>query len=498
MNKKRLITVIIAAVLFALVIGVLYIQFGYERLEKTVSLQGYEITVPKKWSSDSKGILYDKDGNIAGKFELVNEDKAMVGKEIGDNTVKSEIDHDSKKAVVYYIKNLPNPEPYAVSLLFYKDVVSDKLSQKIYESFKIPAIGANPPEKNITAPELSEIEDDKVCKVEFADGTVTVKNIKHINTFADRQRDKQSMGINVLEYKEENGEFFLDAWYYLESDKGTGFMYTYYKKEDGKYAYNNNPLTFDAVTKHISEKKGITSFRLTSAGVSTTTVLEIPLNLYRDNAEELIALKTLSATELEIQKILDKIKTKEELNSLTFKISGSELLITYDENITPQRNKAYQDAAVFFSLAANLEKVSFGYSDGTKYIFTREDIQKTLDKNMNSVANNKEDFIDYTEEIEKNEQGNFVDGAVVYSGTVTVSYDTMVTHPQTGKLVKIGPYAEKKGYGNYIGKPIVCTIKRAGSGYIATASCGGSVIGSYPITSESELQSAINLIKAYS
>ena len=32
---------------------------------------------------------------------------------------------------------------------------------------------------------------------------------------------------------------------------------------------------------------------------------------YRDNAEELIALKTLSATEIEIQKILDKIKTKE-------------------------------------------------------------------------------------------------------------------------------------------------------------------------------------------
>ncbi len=413
MNKKKLIAVILAAIAFALVIGVLYIQFGYERLEKTVSLQGYEITVPQRWSSDSKGILYDKNGNTAGNFTLVNEDKVMVGKEIDKNTIKCETKQDNKKAVVYYIKNLPNPEPFAVSLLFYKDIVSDRLSQKIYESFKIPAIGTNPPRKNLVFPELSEIKDDKICRVELADGTVTVKNIKHLDIFADRKRDKQSMGVNVLDYKEENGTFLLNAWYYLESDKGTGYVYTYYKKEDGRYTYSNNPLTFDAVTKEMSEKKGTTSYRLTSAGVNTMTVLEIPLNLYRDNAEELISLKTLSATEIEIQKILDTIKTKEELNSLTFKISDSELLVTYDENIKPERNKAYQDAAVFFSLAANLKNVSFGYSDGTKYTYTREKMQKSLEININSAANSKEDFIDYTEEIGKNEHSQVADGESV-------------------------------------------------------------------------------------
>lgn len=498
MNKKRLFTVIIAAIVFALVVGFLYLQFGYERLEKTISVQGYEITVPKKWSSDSKGILYDKNGKMAGEFTLVNEDRAIVGKEIAQNVIKCETQQNSKNAVVYYIKNLPNPEPYAASLLFYKETVSERLSQKIYESFTIPAIGTNPPKKNISSPELSEIKDDKVCRVEFADGTVTVKNIKLINTFIDRQRDKQSTGLDILDYKEENGEFSLNSWYHIESDNGAGYMYTYYKKDDGAYTYDNNPLTFEAITKEMSEEKSITTYRLSSAGVNTTTVLEIPLNLYRDNAEELIALKTMSATEIEIQKILDKIKTKSELNSLTFKVSSNALLITYDEGVKAERNKAYSDAAVFFSLASNLDSITFVYDDGTEYTFTRKQIEKTLDTNMNSVAENKENFVDYTEEIEKNQQTQVADGAVVYSGTVTVSYNTMVTHPKSGELVEIGPVAERKGYGQYIGKPIYCEIRRMGSAYIASASCGGGVIGSYPLNSEAELQSAINLIKAYS
>ncbi len=498
MNKKRLFIVVSAAVVFALVVGFLYMQFGYERLEKTVSVQGYEITIPSKWSSDSMGILYDNKGNTVGKFTLINEDKAMVGKEIAENVVKCETQHNSKNAIVYYIKNLPNPEPYGVSLLFYKEMVSERLSQKIYESFKIPAIGTNPPEKNIEAPELSQIEEDKVCRVEFADGTVTVKNIKLINTFIDRQRDNQSTGFDIVDYKEEGGKFLLTSWYHLESDKGTGYMYTYYKKNDGTYTYNNNPLTFEGVVKEMSEKKSITSYRLTSGGVNTTTILEIPLNYYRDNAEELIALKTMNATELEIQKILDKIKTKDELNSLTFKVSSNALLITYDEGIKPERSKAYSDAAVLFSLASNLDSITFVYDDGKEYTFTRTQVEKTLDTDMNSASENKENFVDLTEKIEDNKQSQMVDGAVVYSGTVTVSYNTIVTHPNTGERVEVGPYAERKGYGQYLGKPIYCEIRRMGSAYIASASCGGNVIGSYPLNNEAELQNAISLIKAYS
>lgn len=497
MNKKRFFTVIAAAVVFAIVVGILYMQLGYTRLEKTVAVRGYEITVPEKWSSDSKGNLYDKNGNLAGEFTLINEDKAMVGKEIAENVIKCETQQNSKNAIVYYIRNLPNPEPYAASLLFYKETVEERLAQKIYESFTVPAIGANPPEKNVSAPELSEITDDKICRVEFADGTVTVKNIKLLNTFVDRQKELQSTGVDVLSYKETDGEFSLGFWYHIESDKGAGYMYTYYEKADGTYTYDNNPLTFEAIAKEMSEQKGITSYRLTSAGVNTTTVLEIPINLYRDNAEELIALKTMSATEIEIQKILDKIKTKKELNSLTFKVSANALLITYDENVKAERKNAYSDAAVFFSLASNLDSITFVYDDGTEYTFTRRQMEKTLNASMNSAAESKESFVDYAEEIEKNQQNQTSDGAVVYSGTVTVSYNTMVTHPRTGERVEIGPVAERKGYGQYIGKPIYCEIRKMGNAYIASASCGGNVIGSYPL-SEAELNNAISLIKAYS
>lgn len=498
MNKKRLFIVVVSAVVFALVVGFLYMQFGHERLEKAVSIQGYEITVPGKWSSDSKGILYDSKGNTAGEFTLINEDKVMVGKEIAENVIKCETQHNSKNAIVYYIKNLPNPEPYGVSLLFYKETVSERMCQKIYESFKIPAIGTNPPEKNIEATELSQIQDDKVCRVEFADGLVTVKNIKLINTFIDRQRDKQSTGIDIVDYKEEEGRFLLTSWYHLESDRGAGYMYTYYKKDDGTYTYNNNPLTFEAVTKEMSEKKSTTSYRLTSGGVKTTTILEIPLNYYRDNAEELIALKTMNATEIEIQKILDKIKTKDELNALTFKVSSNALLITYDEGIKSERSKAYSDAAVLFSLASNLDSITFVYNDGKEYTFTRAQIEKTLDTDMDFASKNKENFVDLAEKIENSQQSQMTDSTVVYSGTVTVSYNTIVTHPKTGERVEVGPYAERKGYGQYLGKPIYCEIRRTGNGYIASASFGGNVIGAYPLNSEEKLQNAISLIKAYS
>lgn len=498
MNKKRLITVISAAVVFAVIVGILYMQFGYERLEKTVAVRGYEIMVPKNWSTDSKGNLYDRMGNLAGAFTLVDEDSVTSGSEIADDVTKSEITQGDRKAVLYYVRNLPNPEPYAASIVLYKDTVKDKLATKIYESFKIPAIGTNPPQKNISAPVLTDITDDKICRVEFADGTVTVKNLKLLNIYMERQKEKQSTGVDVLSYKEEEGVFVLESWYHIESDKGTGYMYTYYDKGDGLYTYDNNPLVFESVTKEMAEDKGITSYRLTSAGVNTTTLLEIPLNLYRDNAEELIALKTMSATETEIQNILNKIKTKKELNALTFKVDKNTLLITYEGSIEPDSNKAYSDAAVLFSLASNLHKITFTYGDGTMYTFTRDKVKNTLSTNMDSAAENKENFVDYTEEIENIQHNQAQDGDVVYSGTVVISYNTMVTHPDTGERVEVGPYAERKGYGQYLGKPINCVIKRMGNAYIASASSGGTVIGSYPLNSEAELQNAISLIKAYS
>ena len=105
--------------------------------------------------------------------------------------------------------------------------------------------------------------------------------------------------------------------------------------------------------------------------------------------------------------------------------------------------------------------------------------------------------MDYTEKIES-VNTNSAQGQIVYSGTVVISYNTMVTHPKTGEKVAIGPYAESHGYGGYIGKAISCVIRRSGNDYIATASIGGSVIAAYPLENEDRLNWAISMIKAYS
>jgi len=113
-------------------------------------------------------------------------------------------------------------------------------------------------------------------------------------------------------------------------------------------------------------------------------------------------------------------------------------------------------------------------------------------------AEGKEDEENTEPDTPKPDESTGKDGDVVYSGTVVIYSSTLVTHPETGEQVEIGPYAEARGYGAYLNKPINCVIKRSGSGYIATASCGGSVIASYPLNSEAELNWAIGLIKAYS
>lgn len=132
---------------------------------------------------------------------------------------------------------------------------------------------------------------------------------------------------------------------------------------------------------------------------------------------------------------------------------------------------------------------------------TAEKAEKPAEENKPDVVpddkgEEKED--EGTSETSKPEESTATNGEVVYSGTVVISSGTLVTHPDTGEKVAVGPYAETRGYGAYLDKPISCVIKRSGSGYIATASCGGSVIASYPLNSEAELNWAIGMIKAYS
>ena len=404
MNQKKLIIIISAVLVVVLACAAAILAFGTPKLTKTVSVRGYEISVPENWSVDSKGNFYTQKGDHAGKLILIDEpvnkdnavdfcqeevkgDKKIT--KISEELIKYTFTSGKGETEMYFIPNLKNPEPYGASVVIYADAVSGNLGKKIAKSFKTPEFGSNPPKKNINAPDVNTADAFTVIKTEHKDGTVSVKNTELLSGFDEKIKNKESYGINIINYIEEEDEHLtVKSWKYAESSNGKGYLYTYYDKGEGIYTYDNNPIVFDAITKEIFDGENTASYTVNSED-DNVAVIKLPL----DEADE---------------------KNEEDKeNSQT-------------DKDTPES------------------------------------------------------------------------GDVVYSGTVVISYNTLVTHPDTGEKVEIGPYAEARGYGGYLGKAINCVIKRAGSGYIATASCNGATILSYPLSSEAELNWAISMIKAYS
>lgn len=501
MNKKVLIFIFSLAVLIVAVLGILFSGIFTSAYTKTISIRGYEISVPDTWSTDSKGNFYNDKGEQAGKFILIDEPvtednatdysgeeiKGEIAREL-DDVVKYTFTTGKGETNMYFMPTPENPEPYGAAVLIYTDVVKERIGEKIAKTFKKPKLGQNPPRKNIEPPN----EKDTVIKIEFEDGSVSVKNSSFFTKFSESINSKENYGINVVTYKEDVKKLRLADWKYIECDGGECYMYTYYEKGDGLYTYDNNATSFSELSKIINEEKSTTSYMLKTEG-EEVKLIEFPLNRYRDNADELISLKTDNAKRADIQKILEKILSSNDLKGMSFSIENDVLTITFGNDTLPNRNAAFSHSAVIFSLAKNINTVNFKYYND-EYTFTRSEVDNNS-KKADSAADSEESFVEYTEELEKT---NINDGEIVYSGTVTVSYNTIVTHPRTGERVEIGPYAEERGFGYLLGKPVSCVIKRKGTGYIASASSGGKVVMTYPLEDEAKLQWAINMINAYS
>lgn len=403
MNKKKLIIIISAVLVAVLACAVAILVFGTPELTKAVNVRGYEIKIPQKWSYDSKGNFYNEKGEQAGKFilvdEPVNKDNALdfcaeeVKDEkmsvISDALINYNFTSGNGETEMYFIPDLKNPEPYGAEVVIYTDIVKSNLGKKIAKGFKTPEFGTNPPKKNISAHDLGVAGENTVTKTEHKDGTVTVKNVELLSGFDEKIKNKVSIGVNVITYKEaEDGSKTIISWRYLESDNGKGYLYTYYEKAGDVYTYDNNPILFKTITKEIFDGENVASYTINTEN-DNVAIIKLPLD-------------------------------------------------------------------------------------------------KTDEKNEENEGSSKQE-----ENTPKNSD-------IVYSGTVVISSDTLVTHPDTGEKVAVGPYAEARGFGAYLGKAINCVIKRSGSGYIATASCNGAVIASYPLNSEAELNWAISMIKAYS
>ncbi len=521
--KKVWIAVAAAAVLLAAVCAVRF--WGGEALEKPVSFKGYEITVPKDWVASADGTLTDKEGNIAGKYALINDppdiqnadsyaDAVASGKakrEESGNIVKSLFDTEGKGEVVHYlVHSLPNPEPYAVSITLYLNRVSRKTADNIAKSFRVPTLGSKPPAKNLVAPVFDEIDADKTAKLTLANGTVQVKNVSLIDSFMKLQSEGNATGLDVISYQEaEGGEQQIESWNHIENSNGQGYMYTYYDKGDGVYTYDNNPVIFQSITKEIIEDKDITAYRLKIGEAETARLLEIPVNLYRDNAQALLALQTSESTTESVMEILDKIMPEEERAGVTAEKADGSVTLKYDKETKVNPESISKDAAVIFALSSDINSVTAQDEDGKKYVLERDKVMQGIESST-AATKSPEEFAKFAEDLDHletaaPEKGSVTgandgvpSGTVIYSATVVISANTMVTHPRTGERVAVGPYAEAYGYGAYLGRPITATVTKKGNSYVATATCGGSVLASRTYATREAAQSAISLIQAYS
>lgn len=515
---------IVAALAVVFIAGAcIWFICGYEKPEKTVSFKGYEILVPEDWVASSDGTLTDKEGQIAGKFVFIDEepdienavsyaDTAPVGNvnvtQMDTGVVKSVFDGEQGKAAHYLIYGLPNPEPYAASLTIYLSRADAKTADAVAASFQHPTMGTKPPAKNVLAPAFEEIGADKTAKLKMADGSVQVKNISLIENFIKLQQEGYATGLDMICYQEEDGAQTIESWNHIENSDGHGYMYTYYDRGDGVFTYDNNPVIFQSITKEVLEDKGITAYRLKVGEAETARLLEIPVNLYRDNAQELLALKTAESTDETVMQILDKIMPEELRAGVTVKKTGKSVTLIYDKNSKINPETISKDVAVIFALSSDIDSVTAMDENGKTYVLERDKVMHDVQDSSENATDSPENFAKFAEDLENVDKAvpnnptaaedGVASGTVIYSGTVVISPSAMVTHPRTGERVAVGPYAEKYGYGSYLGKPITATVTKKGDKYIATATCGGAVLASRSYNSLQEAQSAIALIKAYS
>lgn len=495
MNKRGIILIVSFVLVTIIAVVSLCTIFFNPSLEQSMYVRGYEISIPNGWFDDSKGNIYNKAGELVGNFSVFDEASPFDIKENGtpfsDNIVKYEdFFAGSEPAVLYLASSLPNPEPYAAGLVLYDEYVSDALADKIAKSFKIPKLGKNPPQKNIKSPN----EESSVVKTKFKDESIFVKNASLFIEAEEKLLSKESFGINIV-YYEEKEEKQISSWKYLECDDGVFYLYTYYDKGDGIYTYNNNPLIFNKMERVICDDEESTKYYLKYEDKEPALLIEFPLNRYRDNAKELLALKTNNAKSADIQRILEKILSKQELKNVSFEYKNGILSIFFKDGVVADKAKSYSHSAVIFGLVGNIETINISYQDSENFTFTKTEIDKKTEEKIDDVAKSEKTFVEYTEKLQEENKN---DGEIVYSATVVISYNTKVPHPETGKKVEAGPYAKKMGYEKYLGVPINCVIKRSGSGYIATAYHNGLSIAVYNLENKERLNWAISMIKAYS
>lgn len=533
MKKSKIIMIVLIVCIVAILAAAIGIFCWSGGTYQYVDLKGYGLMVLDDWqiqSEENELCFYYKEAE-KGRFTLLYQDMELsdIPTHFGFSdvpvTIRESDQYDVKvyelsyqadevQILQYVMDGLPDAPPYKAVITLYD--VKPKVARRMLAGFVLPETLEGMPQKPREVLTAEELENNVyMVKNEFG---IFSYNLGKLDDMIETQSEqvKEPSGLHIATYEAgENGRE-LRTWYYLLNDTESTYLFTYYQTEDGLYIYDNNPQRIAALTRSASAEEDYT--RYFADGLQ---ILETPYNQYTENREKLLSYKgtqvgdnsnvsNLIGDSLPLGVVAEKLELQTDTEpygmTVHYTLAEPERYIT---DGTLQEDSFYQNALLLFSLIDNVDSVTMEITSGEQNFtveYQREKAEQQMEnQDLRGFAENVEDFEHFTEDLPKytppteESSGNASDGThVICSRTVSVSADTKVQHPKTGKMVAIGPYAERYGVSQYLNQPITVTlyekIEDGKKTMWAEGYCNGTLLGTYPISSRAEFDSLIGMV----
>ncbi len=533
MKKVTWISLAVATLLLLFVAGGFYVikTGGYQ----AVDIKGYSLAVPKAWrvETDEDSAYFFQKGTEVGSFSLLYKDAEItqvptlagfgeVAVEIKESDMfdvkvyELSFAENGRQILQYVFSDLPAAPPYKAVLTLQN--VNERKGKRILSSVKLPDINENHPPKPIGKPDENFLSESAVYTQETELGILAYHTRKLDALLTTQKNVKNPVGLHILAYQDGEAGRTITQWYYLLVQEESIELYTYRQMEDGSYIYDNNPKRVKQLTKEVLEEEGIV--RYLADGL---LILEAPYNQYSDSQDALLKHKHAPAEdESTLRSVIESaLPTGASVDSVSLQTEGEsrKLTVRYvlpsgsryvNKNILDE-TPFYQNALVLFSLIDGVDTISMEVlAEGEIYRmnYERKRAEKQFeDRDLREFTESEAAFSEFVEEIpratpppavENEDTGKTTSPKIVFTDVVTVHSGQKITHPETGKLVRVDPYAEKYGVTQYLGRAITVTayeqIVDGETRYWGTATCDGVDIATYPFPSKAEMERLIGLI----
>ncbi len=528
-KTKLIITILIVCILLILAaaIGIFCWSGGSFQY---VEVKGYGLMVLDDWQiqEEENELIFQYKEKEKGRFTLLYQDMELtdIPEHFGFAGVEPVIRESDQYAVKVYelsyqaegvqilqyvLDALPDAPPYKAVLTLHD--VKPKVARRMLAGFALPTSIEGAPLKPREAISAEELE-ESVYVVENEFGIFSY-NLGKLEEMIEKQSEQpgEPGGLHVLSYQTgENGRE-LKTWYYLLRDTESMYLFTYYRAEDGQYIYDNNPQRIANLSRSASAEEDYT--RYSADGLQ---ILETPYNQYSENREKLLSYKGtkvgdnssvhgLIGDSLPVGVLVEalELQTETEPYGMTVHYTLAEP-DRYVKDGVLEEDSFYQNALLLFSLIDNVDSIKMDVKandDTFTVVYQRQVAEQQMEnQDLRGFATDSKEFEHFTEELPKytppteESSGIIAEGThVVCSRTVSVSADTKVQHPKTGKMVAIGPYAERYGVAQYLNQPITVTlyekVENGQKTMWAEGYCNGTLLGTYPISSRAEFDRLI-------